>query len=199
MFESPSNTPLEFARKILRSWDIINGPDGNTTMKEQMKRCNRAYLFVGRDANGRSIWIPAEDRKEEEIDALVEKARQDPVAFKAARELAMDDLQNDQLPPEPSLKKFAIDCLGERIIKPPKRGQTGYEKTRKYRCFAYICFHLQKEFGCNIYRNTQSSPRNLTNCACDIVAEAARLEGIDDITYETVRTAWTRSPFSTSK
>lgn len=182
-------TPLEFARNILRQWkpDIdLDGGDGS--MKRQMQMCDRSYLYAGRDANGRAVFFTSEDRKGEEVKALVDEALRNPVAFEAANELAADDLLNGK-PSEPSLRKFAVDFLTEKIKKPIRKGLSKYGYMRRDRCFAFIAYNLQKYYACHLYRNDES-PVNLQSCACDIIVEAAEIEGITPASYNAVRAAW---------
>jgi hypothetical protein len=184
-----SETPLEFARKILRQWKPdIDLDGGEAGVKNLMKAFGRGFLFAGRNAEGRPVLYTTEKRKEEEVDALLNAADQDPVAFEVACEVAADDLR-DGLLPELSLRKFAADVLSGKITKPPQtKGPKRYGNLRRNRCFAYICDELIKSFGCHPYRNP-ASRENLQKCACDIVREAARLEGLD-ATYEAVSDAY---------
>ena len=186
-------TPLEYARSRLQIWKTGIALDGDAYMKEQKKVCGQGILIAGKDETGKDAFLAIiGDREEEKVNALVDEAHRDPLAFEAASELAADDLRKTGRIPELSLRNFAAEVLAGKIKKPTRKGPSKCSNIERDKGFAHIAYHLQKKFDCHLYRN-QTSPPNLQRCACDIIAEAARLEGIVpglEVTYEMVKAAW---------
>lgn len=182
-----SETPLEFARRILQIWKPSIPLDADTFIKEQKKICGQGILISGKDENGKDAFLAIiGDREEEKVNALVEEAHRDPIAFEAARELAADGLLKPEIIPEPSLRKFAHDYVAGKIKKPTRKGPSKYGNTERDKCFAYLSYKLQKKFACPFYSEIS---KKLQSCACGIIIEAATLESIT-VSYEAVRTAW---------